>query len=268
MPARRGGSHRRRGVGAPRELRPAARRRRRRGVLPAPLRAAGGAAALWSGWGSRRRATSRPQARDARYALAAAATPGDFAAAHTASDQAETVLYRLAVSPGSRALRGMDARRGRLVRPLLEVTREEVREYLRAAGSQWREDPSNEDPRFARARVRHEVIPALKRLNPTAERTIAETARQLREEAEVLELAAADGAHGAGRRPGRAARGARAAARGAAPAGASPARRGRRRPAARAVAQGGGRRARHWGATARSRSTSAAASGRWPSTAR
>ena len=86
----------------------------------------------------------------------------------------------------------MDARRGRLVRPLLEVTREEVREYLRDRYLQWREDPSNTDTRFARARVRHDVIPALKQLSPTAELTIAETARQLREEAEILELAASE----------------------------------------------------------------------------
>jgi tRNA(Ile)-lysidine synthase len=127
------------------------------------------------------------RARDARYALAEALTAGDYAAAHTASDQAETILYRLAVSPGSRALHGMSPRRGRLVRPLLAVTREEVREYLRARGLEWREDPSNADRRFARARVRHDVIEALRELSPGAERTIAETARQLRDEAEVLE---------------------------------------------------------------------------------
>jgi tRNA(Ile)-lysidine synthase len=127
------------------------------------------------------------RARDARYALAEARTAGDYAAAHTASDQAETILYRLAVSPGSRALHGMSPRRGRLVRPLLSVTREEVREYLRARGLEWREDPSNADRRFARARVRHDVIEALRELSPGAERTIAETARQLREEAEVLD---------------------------------------------------------------------------------
>ncbi|MBN1530897.1 MAG: tRNA lysidine(34) synthetase TilS [Thermoleophilaceae bacterium] len=132
------------------------------------------------------------EAREARYALAAAATTGDFATAHTASDQAETVLYRLAVSPGSRALLGMDARRGRLVRPLLDVTREEVRAYLRARYLQWREDPSNADSRFARARVRTEVLPALRHLSERAEFTIAETARQLREEAEVLDITAAD----------------------------------------------------------------------------
>jgi tRNA(Ile)-lysidine synthase len=140
------------------------------------------------------------EAREARYALAEAATSGDFATAHTASDQAETVLYRLAVSPGSRALQGMDARRGRLVRPLLDVTRDEVREYLRARYLQWREDPSNADTRFARARVRHDALPALRNLSEKAELTIAETARQLREEAEVLDIAASDalGAIGGG----------------------------------------------------------------------
>jgi tRNA(Ile)-lysidine synthase len=126
------------------------------------------------------------RARDARYALAQGLAVGDYATAHTASDQAETILYRLAVSPGSRALHGMPARRGRLVRPLLAVTRDELREYLRARGLDWREDPSNADRRFARARVRHDVIDALRELSPAAERTIAETARQLRDEAEVL----------------------------------------------------------------------------------
>jgi tRNA(Ile)-lysidine synthase len=130
---------------------------------------------------------TQEQARDARYALAERLAVGDYAAAHTASDQAETVLYRLAVSPGSRALHGMAPRRGRLVRPLLGVTREEVREYLRARKLEWREDPSNADRRFARARVRHDVLDALRELSPAAERTIAETARQLRDEADVLD---------------------------------------------------------------------------------
>jgi tRNA(Ile)-lysidine synthase len=129
------------------------------------------------------------RAREARYALAEGLAEGDYAAAHTASDQAETVLYRLAVSPGSRALHGMAPRRGRLVRPLLAVTREEVRDYLRARGLEWREDPSNADRRFARARVRHGMLDALRAVGPAPERTVAETARQLREEAEVLDAA-------------------------------------------------------------------------------
>jgi tRNA(Ile)-lysidine synthase len=127
------------------------------------------------------------RARDIRYALAEQLAEGDYAAAHTASDQAETVLYRLAVSPGSRALHGMAPRRGRLVRPLLGATRDEVRDYLRERGLEWREDPSNADRQFARARVRHDLLDALRTIGPAAERTIAETARQLRQEAEVLD---------------------------------------------------------------------------------
>jgi tRNA(Ile)-lysidine synthase len=141
------------------------------------------------------------RARDLRYSLAEELAEGDYAAAHTASDQAETVLYRLAVSPGSRALHGMAPRRGRLVRPLLAVTRSEVREYLRARGLEWREDPSNADRRFARARVRHDVLDALRELSPAVERTIAETARQLRDEAEVLDAAVAEALTGLGGGP-------------------------------------------------------------------
>ena len=126
-------------------------------------------------------------AREARYAAAERRAAGDYAAGHTASDQAETVLYRLATSPGRRALLGMEPRRGRLVRPLLRATREEVRDYLRTRGLEWREDPSNADRRFARSRARGELIPALRSLGPAAERNVAETALLLREEAEVLD---------------------------------------------------------------------------------
>ena len=79
------------------------------------------------------------EARDRRYALAERhAPPGaDYAAAHTASDQAETVIYRLAVSPGRRALLGMEPRRGRLVRPLLEATREDTQAHCLARGLEW-----------------------------------------------------------------------------------------------------------------------------------
>jgi tRNA(Ile)-lysidine synthase len=127
------------------------------------------------------------EARDARYALAERHADGDYAAAHTLTDQAETMLYRLAVSPGRRALLGMAPRRGRLVRPLLEATRADTEAYCRQHGLAWSEDPSNRDPAFARSRVRHEVLAVLRELNPAAERTIAETGALLRDEAEVLE---------------------------------------------------------------------------------
>jgi tRNA(Ile)-lysidine synthase len=155
-------------------------------VERAPLPAAGNVQAL---------------ARDARYRLAERHASGGYATAHTASDQAETVLYRLAVSPGRRALLGMAARRGRLVRPLLEATAEETRAHCRARGLEWREDVSNADPRFARARVRHGLLAALREVAPAAERTIAETATQLRDEAEILDAAVAEALEGLGGGP-------------------------------------------------------------------
>ena len=128
-------------------------------------------------------------ARELRYALAEGLAAGDYATGHTLSDQAETVVYRLAGSPGRGALLGMEPRRGRLVRPLLEVTRAEVRDWCRHRGLDWREDPTNEDTQYARARVRHLVMPNLRELNPAAERNIAESARLLRDEREVLDAA-------------------------------------------------------------------------------
>ncbi len=128
-------------------------------------------------------------AREARYRLAEVHATGDYAAAHTASDQAETVLYRLAVSPGRRPLLGMTPRRGRLVRPLLAATGAETRAHCRARGLDWREDASNRDPRFARARVRHGLLEVLREVAPGAEHTIAETSAQLRDEADALDAA-------------------------------------------------------------------------------
>jgi tRNA(Ile)-lysidine synthase len=142
-----------------------------------------------------KRATDAPEgnvqawARELRYSTAEGIAAGDYATGHTLSDQAETVVHRLATSPGRRALLGMEPRRGRLVRPLLEVTREETREWCRSRALEWREDPSNEDTYYARARVRHEVMPHLRELNPAAERNIAETARRLREEQTLIEAA-------------------------------------------------------------------------------
>ena len=140
-------------------------------------------------------------ARAERYRHAERLASGDYAAAHTASDQAETVLYRLAVSPGRRALLGMAARRGRLVRPLLETTRADTEAYCRARDLEWREDASNRDPRFARARVRHGLLAELAEVAPHAERTIAETAAQLRDEADVLDRVVGEALDGLGGGP-------------------------------------------------------------------
>jgi len=110
-----------------------------------------------------------------------------LATGHTASDQVETVLYRLAASPGRRALLGMSEHDGLLVRPLLRVTREETAAHCTARGLRWREDASNDDPAFARNRARAGLVPALRELHPSAERNVVRTAELLRDEAAVLE---------------------------------------------------------------------------------
>ena len=128
-------------------------------------------------------------ARAQRYAEAErlAAADGDIAAGHTASDQVETVLYRLAASPGRRALLGMAEREGRLIRPLLGASREETAAYDRARGLAWREDASNASPDFARNRLRAALLPALRALHPAAEANVLRTLALLRDEAAVLD---------------------------------------------------------------------------------
>jgi tRNA(Ile)-lysidine synthase len=110
-----------------------------------------------------------------------------IATGHTATDQAETILYRLASSPGRRALLGMAPREGMLIRPLLGLTREQTAEYCRERGLAWREDTSNDDPLYARARVRHGLARALADVHPAALANVVRTAELLREETEMIE---------------------------------------------------------------------------------
>jgi tRNA(Ile)-lysidine synthase len=131
-------------------------------------------------------------ARDQRYQAAAQialARGADVAAGHTATDQVETILYRLASSPSRRALLGMRPREGRLVRPLLGHTREETAAYCTARGLPWREDESNQMDTYARSRIRSTLVPALRQVHPAAEENVLALAAILRAEADVLDAA-------------------------------------------------------------------------------
>jgi tRNA(Ile)-lysidine synthase len=141
-----------------------------------------------------RHATGNVQAwaRAERYGAAARlaeAAGADVAAGHTASDQVETVLYRLAASPGRRALLGMAERDGRLVRPLLGVGRAATAAHCTARGLPWREDASNASDAYARSRLRHGLLPALRAIHPAAEANVLRTLALLRDEAAVLDAA-------------------------------------------------------------------------------
>ena len=143
------------------------------------------------------RRPSRPErgnlqawARDERYGTAAQialASGGDVAAGHTATDQVETILYRLASSPSRRALLGMRPREGLLVRPLLEFTRAQTAAYCTARGLTWREDESNDSDAYARNRIRAQLVPALEAVHPGAADNVIAVAEILRQEAAVLD---------------------------------------------------------------------------------
>jgi tRNA(Ile)-lysidine synthase len=141
-------------------------------------------------------------AREVRYAAAETLRERlgcDWVATgHTRTDLAETVLYRLASSPGRRALLGLPARRGRLVRPLLGIERSDARRLATDAALPFADDPTNLDPSFARNRIRSQVLPALREISPVAERNLAETRAELAEEARVLDRVVAEALEAAG----------------------------------------------------------------------
>ena len=151
---------------------------------------------------SRARGNVQAWAREERYREAGAlarAAGADVATGHTATDQVETILYRLASSPSRRALLGMRAREGSLVRPLLGFTREDTAEYCRARGLTWREDESNASDAYARNRIRGGLLPALTDVHPGAQTNVLRLAETLRDEAEVLDALVDEVLEGGGR---------------------------------------------------------------------
>ena len=136
------------------------------------------------------------EARRARYAAAErlrlARGLGWIATGHTRTDLAETVIYRLATSPGRRALLGLRRRRGALIRPLLALDREEARRLVARQGLPFADDPTNDEPLYARNRIRNEVLGVLREIGPDVEATIAETHAELAEEAETLDRLVAE----------------------------------------------------------------------------
>ncbi len=130
------------------------------------------------------------EARRARYAALRAEAErvgaAFIATGHTRTDQAETVLLRLLRGSGARGLSGIPPRRGAIVRPLIDRSRDEGLRFLADAGLPWREDPTNATPRFARNRVRHALWPAVLALAPAAERTLARAADLARDDERAL----------------------------------------------------------------------------------
>jgi tRNA(Ile)-lysidine synthase len=117
---------------------------------------------------------------------------GRIATAHTFDDRAETMIMRLAQGTGVSGLVSPPYRRGRVVRPLLDCTRADVTGYLAALGQTWREDATNLDTSRLRARVRADVVPLLREINPRFDTTLARTLRVMSEEDDLLDGEAAE----------------------------------------------------------------------------
>ena len=138
-----------------------------------------------------KRGNLQERARRQRYRLAkeVAGQLGlrTVATGHTADDVAETVLMNLARGTGLRGLAGIPPVRGRVERPLIERTRQDVLSYLAGLGQPYLTDPTNLTGKYARNRVRSEVLPVLQELYPGATRNLARAASLARQDLEALE---------------------------------------------------------------------------------
>ena len=146
-----------------------------------------------------RRTSIEDAARQARYAFleraASRAKADRVAVGHTRNDQAETFLLRLVRGAGPRGLAGIYPRVGLIIRPLLDVDRQQLRDYLGRLGTTFREDDTNRDIQIPRNRVRHELMPYLQRhFAPGIVDVLGREAAIAREDAEWLDVRASDAA--------------------------------------------------------------------------
>ena len=133
-------------------------------------------------------------ARDARYAFLKT-LPGKIATAHTADDNAETLLMHLVRGTGLKGLGGIMPQNGSIIRPMLSITRQEIEEFLEEYAVDHIDDSSNAGDDFLRNRIRHHVMPLLKEENPRLSQNLSAMALRLRQDEEALsQLAAYDGA--------------------------------------------------------------------------
>ena len=123
-------------------------------------------------------------ARDARYAFLRS-LEGKIATAHTADDNAETVLMHLVRGTGLKGLGGITPIHGKVIRPMLTCTRQEVEDFLEAWCLRHIEDSSNASDAFLRNRIRHQVMPLLTKENPKLAENLSQMALRLRED-EIL----------------------------------------------------------------------------------
>lgn len=124
-------------------------------------------------------------AREARYVFLKG-LPGKIATAHTADDNAETILMHLVRGTGLKGLGGISPVNGKLIRPMLHITRTEVLAFLAEYSIPYVEDSSNSGDDFLRNRLRHHVMPLLKQENPSLSQNLSAMALRLRQDEQTL----------------------------------------------------------------------------------
>ena len=117
---------------------------------------------------------------------------GRIATAHTRDDRVETFLMRAITGAGAAGLASIPYERGRIVRPLLDCERGDLRAYLDALGQPWREDASNEDTTRLRALIRHEILPVVEQVNPAFRETLSRSLDLLADDDALLSRMAGD----------------------------------------------------------------------------
>lgn len=131
-------------------------------------------------------------ARKCRYACFRQVDADWIATAHTATDNVETFLHRLIRGAGLHGLTSIPIQSGNILRPLLSVTRQEVEAYLESLSQPYCVDSTNETNVYTRNRIRHQIMPELRKLNPSLERTVTHTIQSLTRDDAFLEAEAED----------------------------------------------------------------------------
>jgi len=115
-----------------------------------------------------------------------------IATAHNANDNTETLIFNLSRGSGAKGLCGIPHRRGRLVRPLLYITRAEIEDYLSGNALSYVTDSSNLEDDYSRNLIRHQVVPVLKKINPALDEAAMRTAKLLEQDDNCLSKLAED----------------------------------------------------------------------------
>jgi tRNA(Ile)-lysidine synthase len=109
-----------------------------------------------------------------------------IATAHHQGDVIETVIFNLTKGTGIAGLHGIRPLAGNLIRPLLLLTKEDIRDYAGQNSIEWREDASNKSVKYSRNLIRHEVIPILKGINPSLEKSFMKSVQRIKDSEDFL----------------------------------------------------------------------------------